>query len=495
MTSVAHGATTVVDPAAGTQAVSSCPEPKMAKLPRKKQVGSKVVVKASGVTVGAQWLLRIDGHDWAAGNADSDKIRYEGQLSDFGLRPRKLDVELVLANESCENSPWKLTRKIGYAGRFNGALTDPNAPKQPATQTPAQTPDTAANGANPGAVTPAAPKLVIPKPVKPKKIEPLTVPTDGRIWVTPTDITAHSTDQPKNPKLPRAELKVDDAQSTSALVGLGVMFIAIAIAIGVGLVFLNRKDMAGDAAAEEGRLPSHLDTSDIGNLSLSAAGTEVVKQGPVPVSLFAADATAPVLAEEAPEQEAPTEAIPGHVEPDHIASEPGDVPVPVAGAEHSYAPVPPPVESLGEEYNVNSFLEERAPTEEEVPSAAEPHHTAESADALHAAAAAADRDNAAMAANPANGQAPAQNGSEEGFDKIVAEMLEDGALQQELRGIVAEAREDAARAGVPVDRDAIINELDRVTSAVNLSGPARDKLMARFDEIVSEELLRVPQAQ
>jgi hypothetical protein len=493
MTSVAHGATTVVDPAAGTQAVSSCSEPKMAKLPRKKQVGSKVVVKASGVTVGTQWLLRIDGHDWAAGNADSDKIRFEGQLSDFGLRPRKLDVELVLANEACENSPWKLTRKIGYAGRFNGALTDPNAPEQPATQTPAQ--DTTGKGAIPGAATPAVPKLVIPKPVKPKKIEPLTVPTEGRIWVTPTDVTAHSTDQPKNPKLPRAELTVDAAQSTNALVGLGILFIAISIAVGLGLVFLNRKDMAGDVAAEEGRLPSHLDTSDMGNLSLSAAGAEVVKQGPVPVSLFSADATAPVLAEEAPEQETPTEAIPGHVEPDHIASEPGDVPVPVAGAEHSYAPVPPPVESLGDEYNVNSFLEERAPTEEEVPSAAEPHHTAESAGALHAAAAAADRDNAAMAANPANGQAPDQNGSPEGFDKIVAAMLDDGALQQELRGIVAEARDDAARAGVPVDHDAIINELDRVTSAANLSGPARDKLMERFDEIVSEELLRVPQAQ
>ncbi len=402
----------------------------MAKLPRKKQVGSKVVVKASGVTVGTQWLLRIDGHDWAAGTADSDKIRYEGQMSDFGLRPRKLDVELVLANESCENSPWKLTRKIGYAGRFNGALTDPNAPKQPATQTPAQTPATTGTGANPGAATPAPPKLVIPKPVKPKKIEPLTVPTDGRIWVTPTDITAHSTDQPKNPKLPRAELKVDNAQSTSALVGLGIMFIAIAIAIGLGLVFLNRKDMAGDVAAEEGRLPTHLDTSDIGNLSLSAAGAEVVKQGPVPVSLLDADATAPVLAEEAPEQEAPTEVVPDRVAPDHIASEPGDVPVPVAGAEHFYAPLPPPVEGMPDEYNVNAFLEERAPTEEEVPSAAEPHHTAESESELHAAAAAADRDTAAIAAEDAaddvandvaaaNGHATGPNGSREDFDKIV----------------------------------------------------------------------------
>ncbi len=63
-------------------------------------------------------------------------------MVDFGLRPRKVEVDMVLANEACENSPWKLTRKVGYAGRYNGALTDPNAPKQPAAETPApQTPD------------------------------------------------------------------------------------------------------------------------------------------------------------------------------------------------------------------------------------------------------------------------------------------------------------------------------------------------------------------
>ncbi len=120
-----------------------------------------------------------------------------------------------------------------------------------------------------------------------------------------------------------------------------------------------------------------------------------------------------MLAEGAPEpgepggaEEAPTEVIPGHVEPDHIASEPGDVPVPVAGAEHSHFPAPPPVESLGEE-NINSFLEERAPTPEEVPPAAEPHETPESADALAEAADVADRDNAEMNAAAAPTPIPA----------------------------------------------------------------------------------------
>jgi hypothetical protein len=504
LTSVAQGAETAADPAAGTAvpaggalAVSRCPEPKMAKLPGKRKVGSTVVVRASGVTVGTQWLLRIDGRDWAAGNADSDRIRYEGKLVDFGLRARKMDVELVLANEACENSPWKLTRKVGYAGRFNGALTDPNAPKPQQTQRPASQDPTPQATATPDP-TPTggqSPKVVVPKPVKPVKIQPLEAPTNGRVWVTPTDVTAHSNDKPKNPKLPRAEFEVDDAQSTNALVGLGILFVVIATATGVGLILLNKKDQAMDSALEEGRLPSHLDTTDLGNLGLSEAGEAVVKKGAVP-SLLAADAIAPVLAEEAPEPgtsvadgTAAEEDIPGHVEPDHIASEPGDVPVPVAGAEHSHMPGPPPVESVGDE-NINSFLEERAPTPAEVPSTAEPHPTAESAEALAAAAAAADLDNAADEQVPA----PDQNGSQDQFDQVVTEMLDDSTVQQELRGIVAEAREEALRQGVPVDRDGILSELERVTASAHLSGPAREKLMQRFEQIVSEELDRVPQA-
>jgi hypothetical protein len=74
-------------------------------------------------------------------------------------------------------------------------------------------------------------------------------------------------------------------------------------------------------------------------------------------------------------------------------------------------------------------------------------------------------------------------------------MLDDAAVQEELRNIVAEARDDASRQGLPVDSDAIIAELDRVTSAAPLSPPSRERLMTRFQEIVSEELERVPQAQ
>ncbi len=72
-------------------------------------------------------------------------------------------------------------------------------------------------------------------------------------------------------------------------------------------------------------------------------------------------------------------------------------------------------------------------------------------------------------------------------------MLDDSGVQHELRTIVAQARDDALRQGVPVDRDSIMTELDRVTSSAQLSGPAREKLMARFEQIVSEELQRVPQ--
>jgi hypothetical protein len=510
--SAAQGQTVPADPAAppdGTQSASGCPEPKMAKLPRKRKVDAPFNVKAASVAANTQWLLRIDGHDWAAGTSEANgTINYEVKMVDFGLRPRKVKVDLVLANESCDNSPWKLTRKVGYAGRYNGKLTPPQQPGQqtnqtPSTSTPVPTPA-------PAATTPA-PKIkpFIPPPVKIKKVKPLQAPVNGRVWVTPTDVTAHSTEKPKNPRLPRAELVIDDAQSTNAIVGLGILFVVIAVAIAVGLLVLNKKDTAADVATEEGRLPTHLDTSDIGNLGISPAGAEVVRQGAVPKSLFDDAATAPVLGEETPPveesalaDEEPTEVVvPAHAEPGHIASEPGDVPVPLAGEEPQHAPLPPPVEGVPPN-NIRTFLDEKGPTEADVPSVAEPHHDAATAGELAAAAAAADADIAAQAqdaqpqpAEPGAAQPAGANGaSDDPFDQMVQAMLDDVGVQNELRSIVAEARDDAIRQGQPVDRDGILAELDRVTQGNDLSPHLRDKLMSRFEQIVHEELDQVPQA-
>src|SRR4051794_24948125 len=133
---------TTADPAApGTQSASGCADPKLAKLPKKVKVGQQLVVKATGLLPGTQWLLRIAGHDWASGVADGTTVRQEQKLVDLGLNARQIKIDMVLANETCENSPWKLTRKTQYAGRFNGH--PPPAPQSnpaPTATTPAPIP-------------------------------------------------------------------------------------------------------------------------------------------------------------------------------------------------------------------------------------------------------------------------------------------------------------------------------------------------------------------
>jgi len=493
------------------QAASTCQEPKMAKLPAKRKVDQSFKVTTNNVAPGTQWLLRIGGFDWAAGTAESDTVVWEVQMGDFGDKARKVKVEMVLANEACQNSPWKVVQKIGYPGyKTTQTKADPNSGQSqetPATSSP--TP----NRGNGQAQTPAS-KTPVVKPQKVKPFRPLRAPTDGRVWVTPADVNAHSNEKFKNPKIPRAEIAVDQAQSENALYGLSILFVVIALVTAISLIVLNKKDLSANVAIEEGRLPTHLDTRDIGPLELSAAAAQVLQKGAIPASVLEADATAPVLGEQTQEDderaaELPTEEVAAHAapdhhtEPDHIAAEPGDVPVPVAGAEESHMPAPPPVQDLGDAA-VRPFLEEDEATDTEVPSTAEPHSTAVSAGALHQAAEQADADiadgaaaahdqNGTAAAHDQNGAAHDQNGAANQFDEMVQAMLADSSVNDELRGIVAQARKDALEQGLPVNRDALISELERVTASAHLPGPSRDKLMARFEQIVSEELQQVSQ--
>jgi hypothetical protein len=84
------------------------------------------------------------------------------------------------------------------------------------------------------------------------------------------------------------------------------------------------------------------------------------------------------------------------------------------------------------------------------------------------------------------------NGGDEELQLVFEKLLDDAAVQEELRGIIAEAREQAQRNGVAVDRSQIIAALDRVTDgAGGLADPVREKLMSRFEQIVDEELGRV----
>jgi hypothetical protein len=488
----------------------------MAKLPKQRQMGKPFSVRANDVAPGTQWLLRVGGYDWATGTAEGTSIRRQVDMGDFGSSQRKLKVELVLANEACENTPWKLTRKIGYLP------PKASAPAAPAPRAEKRAQPRPQSQPTPPAVTPRVrtPKglgsLKLPKTpavstTKPKIAPLLKAPSNGRTWLTPTEVTSHSNEEFKDPKLPRTALEADSALSTPALGALGGLFLLIAAVTAITLFVLNKKDAAADASIEEGRLPSHLDTSDIGSFGLSEAGVAVVQQGGVPSSLLAEEAAAPVLDERAdaaleqidesvPEEE-PTEVV-GHVPPDHIASAPGDVPVPVAGTPVSTGPMPPPIENLGEDAT-RPFLEEPQPEASEVPPLAEPQPGTATAGALAAAAAAAEEstDDGAAPSEPEHEASRAEgagNGRHEAaptdhLNEVIGAMLEDGSVQNELRSIVAEARDDALRQGMPVDRSSIISELERVTSSAPLSPPAREQLMSRFEQIVSEELERVPQ--
>jgi hypothetical protein len=67
-------------------------------------------------------------------------------------------------------------------------------------------------------------------------------------------------------------------------------------------------------------------------------------------------------------------------------------------------------------------------------------------------------------------------------------ILNDAGLHAEVDGILADAKQEAQRQGVPIDSELMLKALcDETNGAAKLSDSARGELESRFKRIVAEE--------
>ena len=164
-------------------------------------------------------------------------------------------ITAIVDVENCENAPWKLQKKIHY----NAVTAPAAAPVAPAAGAPA-------------AGTPApAVKVPTPKPIKPAKLpKPITqqLPNTGpppqrRAWLTPIDSGARLDQKLQAPILSRLDQKTDEANSTNALIGLGIVGGLFAISTVGGFMAFRRRDEVQFEAAMTEQL-KHLEEGDPG---------------------------------------------------------------------------------------------------------------------------------------------------------------------------------------------------------------------------------------
>jgi hypothetical protein len=264
---VAFGVVGPTGPAASVGATGAqqstvvCPEPRLAGLPpRPKFTNATIHFKLLNMSQGSGYLVRAGKAEVLAGGADQNgTIKNSFLLPDQGVKSRTIPIEVVVANDQCENSPWKLVKKIQYKAVPQAATPTPGNAKAPA----AAQPNTPAPK-KPAVATPVAPvKPVTPvKPVKPlsnlPKLPPKGPSLKVRAWMNPLDGGSRLVQVPLGPKLSRTERRADKANSSSALIGLGGLFLACGLGAIVGLALLKRKDEIVIADAF-GVLPQHLE--------------------------------------------------------------------------------------------------------------------------------------------------------------------------------------------------------------------------------------------
>jgi hypothetical protein len=321
----AQVAIALVDPASqssgttGAQTTSTCPTPRLGGLPKHaKFTNATVKFKLSNLTSGSTYLISAGGGEVLGGTAFQSTLKGTFQLPDQGPKTRRIPITAVIATDSCENSPWKVQKKIHYKGYAVPAApkTPPATPAPKATPTPTPTP----------AVTPKATKTPVIKPPKlPKPLTqkaPAVTPLSVRTWITPIDNGARLAEKLPQPKLARLEQKADKASSNNALIGLAIVFSLFAVSTVAAFMAFRRRDEIQFEAALSAQL-SHLEEGDPG----FAPSAEEPSTAPFAAAM--AD-SAPAEALDAPaEGEAPTEVLPEPVAANGAAAEgaPAEQPV------------------------------------------------------------------------------------------------------------------------------------------------------------------------
>jgi hypothetical protein len=424
------------------QTTTTCPTPKLKVPKRNVSSGATVKFKLTNMTTGAGYIIRAGTLEVWGGAATTPTVKASFLFPYSGTKDRKSVIAAVIDSETCDNAPWKIEKKVQY--RADPALATPAEPATPTTPAPA-------------AVTPAKPiptPTPTPTPIKPPKLpKPLSqrIPKTGpplgqRVWLTPIDTGARLDQRLPPPVLSRLERKADEASSTTALVGLGIVFAVFGISTLAALMVFRRRDEIQFEKALGEQL-KHLEEGDPG---LEFAGDEPstepippAEQAPfaAPVVVPPMDADGAALAADVPAEEA----LP--------VDTPAEEALPAAALANGAAVEHPPAEAPTEH-----------PSEPPTEVLPEPAVT-----------------NGAPTEHRAHVEAELQR------------VLDDAGFQAELHGILVEARGEAERQGIAIDTDMMLQALvEEINGSTELSDPARAQLRSKFEQIIAEEAERVP---
>ena len=422
--------TTTTGTASGTTGPQTCPTPRLKGLPKTpKFTNATIHFKLTNVTPGSAYIVRAGDREVLGGTAVASTEKNKFLLPDQGTHDGKVVITAIVDIENCENAPWKLQKKIHY----NAVTAPAAAPVAPVAGAPA-------------AGTPApAVKVPTPKPIKPAKLpKPITqqLPNTGpppqrRAWLTPIDSGARLDQKLQAPILSRLDQKTDEANSTNALIGLGIIGGLFAISTVGGFIAFRRRDEVQFEAAMTEQL-KHLEEGDPG---YEFGGD--LDEGP------------PIVAEEAPFAEG----------------------------------VAPPAEVLAEPIAAEPIAAEQPETE--------PAATEEDTTELPAGPAADEppaivpipapvAENGASAEEPVPGKPLSEHRAE--VEAELGRILNEAGLEAELEGILGDAREEAERHGIALDADLMVQALcEEINGSAKLSDPKRAELRNMFAEIIAEE--------
>ncbi len=528
---VSVGAGTLV---AGAQApdaldAAACPKPVFADTLPYATAKQLVPIEVSNVTPGTEYLLKVNTREVKEDIADTDTVSRKFRMPNLGDKRRDARLVLVLANDACENSPWKLKQKMGYRPAEPPPVTTPTPPVSQPDVTPTPTPTPQATP------TPTpAPKLTTPKPVKPglqtpakpslptpptavTPVTPLVPPKDARAWITPLDPYARGAEDAPQPPVstnPR-DRATEDANSTAALVGLLGIFIVLGGLGAVAWTKFRRYDdeQLATLLNPDGKLPSMLDGQavDLGAAGMSGA---VAKSqglagglgvgGSRMLSPAAAAAAAGVVKPAGDQEDpAPVVSAPEPPEVEAPVISPATIEAPVVPVAHSAPPVDPPkapvvppatikapivppaVDETAQVNGAHVSNGAHVPTPAEPPVADQPPPPAQ-----------------APSPAPAPTPAPAPNGTPEPspsdrqeVETELQRILREAGLDAELEGILTDARAEAERQGVAMDSHLMLRALDNETQgSAKLSDRAKGELEHRFERIAAEERGQTPPA-
>jgi hypothetical protein len=550
---------------AGAQAAEACTEPTLGDLPARGEEKQLVRFELAGLAPGSEYLVKVNGRERKSGVATTDKISRRFRMPHLGDSNRRVKVEVVVANDACETSPWKLEEKMTYRPA--------PAPEPPVTQVePAPQPTPAPDPSPPPAPSPPAAPSITDSAPAPKSVDPPAVPKSsvtptptlappaatelvkkGRAWVTPTDPYQKGENVPPtfNNALARTDRPSDPANSTAALVGLGGLFLLLAGTGAIGWTRFRRYDdqRLDEILNPEGKLPTHLDAEakDMGKKKKARklGPRKLRRKAPLPaaapgsggrgVLAHLSDEQKASMSEEElnelteqyrKERKAARRALRRAVLP---TFDPTDAAAAAAGAAGAGA-ASGKEEQGGDDskgranpQKVRRWLRRKArppgagltatdaasappvkpvdlpppaePTEQ--PAAEQPGHTVPNgrppSQAVPPIPAPHVDGGEAGAAGPGggvaeNGAPPAHRSYREQVETELQRILDDAGLHTEVDGILADAKAEAQRQGVPIDSELMLRALcEETNGAAKLSDSAKGELESRFKRIVAEE--------